>query len=548
MRLPTFDWPSLRAGARRHVNLYSLALGAILVAAVALRAYHLGDQSLWIDEVDEGTTARSDLGHFLANVRTDYGAAPLDYLAVKVVLTILGRHGTLATRAWAIAMGCLAVWLTYRLARSLFHDRLLCLIAVFMLAFSAFHIYYSQEARFYAFAVVAGTVQLIAFFHALDARTVRSWLLVTLATVVALYTHYFLALLLPVEGIYLLGEYVWRLARRDGSITLGRAAGQLGLGAASQAVGVTALLPWLVYALPAQLQAGYDRLPPLGFDRVHQIFVVLVGLAPLNSVQATNSGQTRMANVVLGLAAIGLVSSLKAGNARVLVPAGAIALAIPLAWTSDQIGRYFWAERQVIFVLVPLYLVAAAGARTLLVAFRWAAERALRHGLLDLTAGDPRQLSVAMVTGLAMGLAGFWAAAYWGPIQQIYANQWITKEDWRGASQFALATSCPDTRFWSYAAAKYSYGIGYYDDRILERGRWLFVLPDGTFDASISDDAARQPIRPDDWIVTNLQYAELATPSGTEDAILQRRGWKPTAFGGVIVYTRGACTTTASSA
>ena len=35
---------------------------------------------------------------------------------------------------------------------------------------------------------------------------------------------------------------------------------------------------------------------------------------------------------------------------------------VPLAWRADKIGRYFWSERQVILVLVPLYVLAAAGA------------------------------------------------------------------------------------------------------------------------------------------------------------------------------------------
>jgi heme/copper-type cytochrome/quinol oxidase subunit 4 len=542
LRLAWLDWRSLGTRASRRLDLYTLALLAIIVAAVGLRAHHLGSQSLWVDEVDEGTTASSPLDQFLAKVRNDSGAAPLDYVGLKVVLMVLGRHGTVATRSWAFAMGCLGVWLLYRLARSIFRDRLIGLIAAFMLAFSAFHIYYSQEARFYAFAVVAGTVQLIAFLHALDSRSPRAWLVVALASCAALYTHYFLALLLPIEAVYLVAAYLWQLRRGDGSTTALEAVRQVAMGAASQVVAVAAFVPWLVYALPRQIASGYDRLPPLGLGRFHQVFVVLVGLAPLNSPAPLNPGQARLADVVLGLAAVGFVGCLKARNGRVVLLAAVLALAIPLAWTSDQIGHYFWSERQVIFVLAPLYLLAASGARALLAGARWAAAAVLRHGWLGATSRDWQEMSGGVMAGLALGLAGFWSAAYWGPVHQVYSNGWAFKEDWRGVAEFARQNSCRDTRFWSFINAQYSYGIGYYDEGLAARSRFLFVLPDGTYQPSMVAAATDQPMGTHDWIVTTPGAATTGTPLGTEDALLQRAGWRPIPFAGLTVYTKGiAC-------
>jgi hypothetical protein len=535
-----FDWRSLGARVWRRLDAHSLALLVILVIAVGLRAYNLNGQSLWIDEMDEGTTARISLDQFLPHIRFDFGAAPLDYVAQKIVLTVLGQHGTVATRLWAFSVGCFGVWLIYRLARSLFEDRLVALIAAFMLTFSAFQIYYSDEARFYAFALAAGMVQLIAFLHALNQRSLRAWLLATLATCAALYTHYFLAALLPVEGIYVVGECLWRL-RRDhpDRLTVWQAARQVGLAAASQAVAFATLLPWLMYALPHQVQGGYALEQQLTWERAYQMFVVLVGLAPIGSMKPLSPGQVHLASAVLGLAAIGLLGGLKARNPRVLILAMILVVAIPVAWTSDQIGHYFWSERQVIFLLAPLYVLAAAGARVLLVWSGRAVAAVLRRGWLSVTVRDVGERTEGVMAGLTLGLAAFWAVAFWGPIDQVYANRWIVKEDWRSASAAALAGACTDTQFWSFVDDHYSYGIGYYDDGLLARSHFLAVLPDGHFVGDLSQDLRLQPIGQDDWIISQ---PTRRTPSGvTEDALLRRQGWKPTYFQDLTLYTRVTC-------
>src|SRR4029077_8368190 len=126
---------------------------------------------------------------FLNGVRSDFGAAPLDYLGVKLFTSVLG-HGTAATRSWAFVMGCAAVFVIYLLGSRLYGDRMVGLIGAFMLAFSAFHIYYSDEARFYALAVVVGTLNLYVFLRALDSGAVKDWILYTALTVIALYSHF----------------------------------------------------------------------------------------------------------------------------------------------------------------------------------------------------------------------------------------------------------------------------------------------------------------------------------------------------------------------
>lgn len=504
---------------QRRADAGSLALLAILGLAAVLRAHHLGAQSLWIDEIDEGTTARSPLDQFLTRIRYDFGAAPLDYLGVKLTLAVLGRHGTVATRAWAFAMGCLGVLAVYLLARRMFRDRQIALFAAFMLALSAFHIYYSQEARFYAMAVAVGALQIAAFLRAADERSTRAWLVAALASAAALYTHYFLAVLLPIEAVYLVAVAAWTIRPARSALRL------LAMGAGSQALAVAAFAPWAAGVLRHQVGANYPQLPPLDWARVYETFVVLVGMAPPSSVIPLYAGQAHMTDVLLALAAIGLVASLKAGNPRVVLLAAVLAAIVPAAWTADRIGHYFWAERQVIFALVPLYVLAAAGARAVLVGVRWAVERAAGGGWFGAESRlSWRQTSAGVVAGLTIGLAGLWTAAYWGPVHQVYVGGWVAKEDWRDLTAFAVREGCPDTTYWSFLDEQYSYGIGYYDGAILARSRWLRAAP--------------AAVGPDDWIVISSSMANAPASGGTQDAVLRGRGWTPRAFGELVVYRR----------
>src|SRR5258708_15905010 len=131
----------------------------------------------------------------------------------------------------------------------------------------------------------------------------------------------------------------------------------------AQLAAVAALAPWLLYALPSQIVGGYSTLRALGVARVHQIFVVLIALAPLNSVPPDGIGKLVRTDLILALATAGFVWALALRRMRVLLLGGIIASTVLVAWLSDQRSHYFWSERQVIFVLAPLYLLAAIGLR-----------------------------------------------------------------------------------------------------------------------------------------------------------------------------------------
>ena len=328
------------------VRVEHVLLIAILVVGIALRLFRLNHQSLWLDEIGEGSVASTPFPRFFSEVRYGAGAAPLDYLAVKFMLALFG-HGTTATRLWAFLCGSLVIFLTYRVGLEFFKSAAVGLIAAFMVSVSAFLIFYAQEARFYSLAALLGLLNLWAFNRAFTRDRRIDWIIFGLVVALGLYGHYFLAALVTTEGVFLVAYWLWLAARAHWArTTMRRAAGQVGRFLAASIAGIVVFVPWLLFAAGGTLNWGWPPPPPLDLARMHQIAVVLLALAPLNSSPSWNPVAWARTDVVLILAVLGLVVALVRARAQVLLLAITPPLMVVLAWRADQAAHYFWGERQ----------------------------------------------------------------------------------------------------------------------------------------------------------------------------------------------------------
>jgi len=138
------------AQSKRQTTALILLL-AITVVGGALRAFHLGNQSLWIDEAFSVWMARQPVLEMLPwLVRIDQHP-PLYYLLLRLWVRIGDALGwTVPPRsaaAWARALSALASTLNipvlYALGRRL-AGRQVGLLASLVLALSPFHIYLAQ--------------------------------------------------------------------------------------------------------------------------------------------------------------------------------------------------------------------------------------------------------------------------------------------------------------------------------------------------------------------------------------------------------------------
>jgi Flp pilus assembly protein TadD/uncharacterized membrane protein len=220
---PTPDRENITQDGHRIPRWELLALGIILALALALRAYHLGYKSLWLDEVVYVRSAQ------LGGLFGPYGYAsishPPGYLFLLRVLSQFG-HQEWLLRLPALIASVGGVAVLWALGRSTVRP-IVGLVAALLLALSAIHIEYAQEAHSYGLFATLSTIQLWALFKAASAptrpRTGGSgrwgpwlfWAIFAIAAIVNLYIHYYA--LIPV-GLSLFVYPCFLLAVRGGPV------------------------------------------------------------------------------------------------------------------------------------------------------------------------------------------------------------------------------------------------------------------------------------------------------------------------------------------
>jgi hypothetical protein len=145
--------------ARRN-TIYLSAL-VIVAFGFALRLYALAAESLWFDELLQLDIAQGPLSGILPQLPR-HTAVPLDYL-ISHFWILLGRQDGWV-RLPAVVFGTLALPLAYQLGRLLL-SKGEGLLLMLLLAFSPFHLHYSQEARPYALVVLGVIVMAYAFWR-----------------------------------------------------------------------------------------------------------------------------------------------------------------------------------------------------------------------------------------------------------------------------------------------------------------------------------------------------------------------------------------------
>jgi uncharacterized membrane protein len=514
----TSKWPK----SLLRLDFHFLLLIVILVIGLALRLHHLDNQSLWLDEIDEATTAQTPFPAFFNAVRFDAGAAPFDYLANKLVIGLFGSS-TLSVRLWAFSCGGMAIVMMYLVGKLLFNSHLLGLIAAGLLTFAPFHINYSQEARFYALAVLSALLSLYFFYLAYTKRSWQRWLIYSVSVTLVFYTHYFVALLLPLEGLFLALSWFGRplldlVTLKKPNYTRWRnGLEQTGLCLLAMLGGVALFTPWLFYGILNELRDnGYPRLADLDFSQVgRSLSIMLAGSAEAPLVPL-------LIWLVLGLALVGTVMAfgLKRGIVGVIVLA--VVLAMPLAWITDQNNHYFWNERQIIFTLPLLYLLVAAGLVLPIKALLQLKPVATFLKKIT-TTPKAKYYYLARLVYLGIVVSGI-AALNWGGIHLVYGNQFFMKEDWRGVSAYLSANFATTDLFYSSMGAHYSYGIAYYAPALLSHtSEWCQEAP--------------PPTTPDSVLVMFTDSAYQSCSAERWHTYLAQQGWGYKDFAGLRLYS-----------
>ncbi len=185
-------------------NRRELALVAALTAlAATLRLYHLGAQSMWLDELFSVAVARRDWLDLISATARDT-QPPLSYLMLHVMLQL--GTSEVFVRLFPALFSIGAIPLLYLTAKQLFGSVRISAIATCLAVLSPFQIAYGQEGRMYAQLAFLQLAGIYLFSRAWTGGRSRTFVGFAFVEILAFYSHSLAAL-----GILALDVFaLWR--------------------------------------------------------------------------------------------------------------------------------------------------------------------------------------------------------------------------------------------------------------------------------------------------------------------------------------------------
>lgn len=188
-----------------------LTVGLALLSAVALRAFHLGGQSLWYDEGYTALASKLSLANLLLFVKSD--TYPPLYPLLQHGWVLLFGDSEAAMRGVSAFCGILSLPVFCVFAKKALKDNVAAALAVWLFSFSILQVWYSREARTYELASFLALVSLAALLFFLEKKT--KWLFAIIVTSMAasLYAHnmmFFYVLALNVFWLTYPSERGWK--------------------------------------------------------------------------------------------------------------------------------------------------------------------------------------------------------------------------------------------------------------------------------------------------------------------------------------------------
>ncbi len=203
----------------------------IVLLAFALRTIRLDFQPLWWDEGYSVYFASMSLPEMVEATSLDIHP-PLYYALLHSWIALAGSS-PVALRIFSAVIGTITLPLLYHFARLLAGEKT-AFVSALLLAFSPFHVYYSQEVRMYGLVTLLGLGATSALLLVLRGKRAVVPLYILLLAL-TLYTQYYAVLLILAHTAAIL------LLRPKSKIQLGVALGAL-------FCSLLLYLPWVVYA------------------------------------------------------------------------------------------------------------------------------------------------------------------------------------------------------------------------------------------------------------------------------------------------------------
>ena len=324
----------------------------ILLIAAWLRFAGLNRAELGSDAIDSIATARKpDVVSVIRDTRESHqGAAPLDFLLLHFWIRLVGESNR-SVQIPAALWGFLTVLFTYLIAVKL-RNRQTALWAMLLMAMSPFHIYFSQEARYYSLFCFTAAAVLLCMLRVMEKPDWKNHLLLTAAAAISFYAHFFTGIVLAVGIIWVFLK--WGINRRKSETPNLYSRSLLTIVLSSTAAFI-AFSPWFIYkALSEYKQAT----APFGLESLIVAFHALADFTGARFI----THRADMVHFFTGMfffIAGAFVILKKREKARMLL------LGIPLVfvflYVVSYVYVYFPTTRQWLFILPWFAVIEGAG-------------------------------------------------------------------------------------------------------------------------------------------------------------------------------------------
>ncbi len=250
-----------------------LALWLILILALVLRVWGLGEKNLWLDESTSWQLAVSSLADLIRSAAGDIHP-PLYYLILKGWIGVFG-DSLAGLRSLSVVSSMVAAYLMFRLARRGLPYVVAC-AALFWFAVSPHAIFFSQEARMYAAVTASVLGACLAYRHWVDSGFTSRIALAGYAVSVALslYLHYLTALVVVAIWLHVVVLTVGRATRTSSAAGARRVPWATWL--LVHAAIVLAYLPWIGTAV-AHVSRGQSWRQPVTLGQIPRYARDLLG-------------------------------------------------------------------------------------------------------------------------------------------------------------------------------------------------------------------------------------------------------------------------------
>jgi mannosyltransferase len=211
-------------------------LGLIVLLGTALRFYDLGSESYWIDEMSTVIEGQQSIHQMITSGRLDQ--PPAYYLPFHFWVRFLGTS-EVSTRSFSVLTGIGSIILIYLVGREMFGNKI-GLLSSLLMTITEFQIYYSQEARFYAFFEFTTLLSFLFFIMVLSKKKNIYYFLYSVTSIIMIYGHPYGVLIIVSQNLF----FFIKAIKNKGTIFLWLI---------FQALIVLAILPYL---FPLLLNAG----------------------------------------------------------------------------------------------------------------------------------------------------------------------------------------------------------------------------------------------------------------------------------------------------